>query len=445
MDAPTASPATEGGLVRAIGARQMTAGIINVIIGGGIFALPAAVALGVGSAAPLAYLICSVAMGLIVLCFAEAGSRVSLTGGPYAYSEIAFGPYVGFLCGVLNWLAGTFAIAAVSTVFSGTLARLVPALSGGVAEGIVLALLFGALSLVNVRGVSQGARLNEITAVAKLLPLILFVIIGAFFVQPEYLGLGELPSARALGATALTLIFAFAGMEAALIPSGEVKDPARTVPRALFTAMAVVTVMYIAIQMVAQGILGPALGDPAIGRAPLAAAAGKFLGSGGAAFMLVGAAISTFGYVSGMTLATPRALFAFARDGFAPRALARVHTQHHTPHIAIIVQSSIAFLLAASGTFIRLVNLANIALLLLYLTCCLAAWELRRRDVRAGGIPFRVPGGAVVPWLASAVIVGMLFSATNAELAIVGIALGAATLIFFVTRGRRGAVQPSAS
>ncbi len=438
MSTTAATTVTEQGLVRAMGTRALTAGIINVIIGGGIFALPAAVALGVGSAAPIAYLVCAVAMGLIVLCFAEAGSRVSLTGGPYAYAEVAFGPYVGFLCGVLLWLTACFATAAVSTVFSGTLARLVPALSGRVVEVIVLALLFGSLAAVNVRGVGQASRLNEITTLGKLLPLGLFVVVGAFFVRPDYLALGPLPSADTLGATTLTLIFAFAGLEAALVPSGEVKDPPRTVPRALFAAIALVTVMYIAIQFVAQGILGPSLADPAIGRAPLATAAGRFMGSGGALLMLIGAAISTFGYVSGMTLATPRALYAFGRDGFVPRALGAVHPRFHTPHVAIVVQTIIAFLLAASGTFIQLVNLANISVLLLYLTCCIAAWELRRRNVRAeGGIPFRVPGGGVIPWLAAAVIIGMLLSATQKEMLVVGLALGVATLVFFVTRSHR--------
>jgi len=157
-----------------------------------------------------------------------------------------------------------------------------------------------------------------------------------------------------------------------------------------------------------------------------------------ALLMLIGAAISTFGYVSGMTLATPRALYAFGRDGFVPRALGAVHPRFHTPHVAIVVQTVIAFLLAASGTFIQLVNLANISVLLLYLTCCIAAWELRRRNVRAeGGIPFRVPGGGVIPWLAAAVIIGMLLSATQKEMLVVGLALGVATLVFFVTRSHR--------
>jgi amino acid transporter len=332
-------------------------------------------------------------------------------------------------------------MAAVATVFSGTLARLVPALQSRTAEAVVLAILFAVLAWVNVRGVKQGTRLIEITTISKLLPLALFVVVGAFFIDGSNLAIESLPTAKTLGVTTITLIFAFAGVESALVPSGEVKEPHRTVPRALAGGMVLITLLYIAIQVVAQGILGPALSDPANARAPLAAAAERFMGSGGAMFMLIGAAISTFGYVSGMTLATPRALFAFGRDGFAPSALAKVHDRFHTPHVAIVAQVVIVFLLASTGTFLKLVQLANVSVLLLYLACCIAAWELRRRDVRAGGLPFRVPGGGVVPWIASAVIVAMLASATSDELLVVGVALAAATAIFFITRNRRRTLQ----
>ena len=445
MDASPPPSGTSPGLLRAIGVRGLTASIINITIGGGIFALPAAIAAGMGAASPLAFVVCALAMTLIVLCFAEAGSRVSLTGGPYAYVEVALGPFVGFLCGVLLWLTGIFATAAVATVFSGTLARLVPALQGRVAEAIVLAVLFVAMAWVNVRGVKQGTRLVEITTVSKLVPLLLFVAVGAFFVRGSNLAIESLPSASAFGVTTVTLIFAFAGVESALVPSGEVKEPHRTVPRALFFAILLITLLYIGIQVVAQGILGPALADPANARAPLAAAAERFMGSGGAIFMLAGAAISTFGYVSGMTLAAPRALYAFGRDGFAPTALAKVHDRFRTPHVAIIVQTAIVFALAASGTFIKLVKLANVSVLLLYLACCIAAWELRRRDVRSGGVPFRVPAGGLVPWIASAVILAILASATADELLVVGAALAVAAAIFIATGARRRALRPAES
>src|SRR5574341_1635398 len=109
----------EQALRRVIGPMVLAATIVNITVGGGIFRLPASVAASLGAAAPLAYIACAVAIGLIALCIADAGSRVSLTGGPYAYIEVAFGPFVGFLAGVLLWMLGTFAFAAVSVVFAG--------------------------------------------------------------------------------------------------------------------------------------------------------------------------------------------------------------------------------------------------------------------------------------------------------------------------------------
>src|SRR5687768_8932395 len=182
---PPQSQAQGDSLVRAIGTFGLAAGIINITIGGGIFRLPANVADSLGAAAPIAYLVCAVAMGLIVLCIADAGSRVALTGGPYAYVGTAFGGYAGFISGVLLWMLGTFATAAVSTVLASSVGLLVPALAGRAMEIAVLVAAYGFWSLINLRGVTLGVRLNSIATVAKLLPLLVVAIGGAFFIQSE--------------------------------------------------------------------------------------------------------------------------------------------------------------------------------------------------------------------------------------------------------------------
>ena len=441
MDRPApAVPLSERALVRALGPLALAASIVNVTIGGGIFRLPAEVAGQLGAAAPLAYLVCAVAMGLIVLCFAEAGSRVAMTGGPYAYVEVAFGPFVGFMAGVLLWLLGTFAVAAVSTVFADAIGALFPAAGGGGARGVVLAATFAVLAAVNVRGVKQGTRLNVVATAAKLLPLLLLIAVGAFAVRPENLRWAETPAPGAVAATAVVLIFAFSGIESALVPSGEVRDPARTVPRAILVAMVAVTVLYVALQLVVQGVLGADLAAPATKAAPLAEASARVLGPWGRTLLLVGAAVSMFGYVSGMTLAVPRALFAFARDGFLPRGVAAVHERYHTPHVAIVVQSVLVFLLAVSGEFGRLAILANVSALLLYLGCCAAAWQLRRRNVQSGGVPFRVPAAGLVPALAIAVIVWLLTSVGARDWLALGGALAAAAVVYAATRARRASL-----
>ena len=433
----TPSSVAERSLVRAIGTWALAAGIINITVGGGIFRLPADVGAALGPAAPLAYLVCAIAMGLIVLCFAEAGSRVSLTGGPYAYVELAFGPYIGFLTGVLLWLLGTTAVAAVSTVYATNAAKLFPMFEQPTMRAVLLIATFATVATVNILGVKQGSRLNGAATVAKLLPLVILVVAGVFFIDPTNLTVVSAPAAGDVTRASIVLIFAFAGLETALVPSGEVKDPARTVPRAVFVAMLAITLLYMALQLVAQGVLGEAL---ATSTTPLADAAGAVLGPWGRILLLAAVVISTFGYLSGMTLAVPRALFAFGRDGFLPRAVAAVHPRYHTPHVSIALQTTVACALAITSAFAPLAIIANVAALLVYFACAVAAWQLRRRNVQAGGIPFRVPGAALVPFLACAVIIGLLSSITLAEWRVLVLVLATASVLFFATRRRRAAV-----
>ena len=419
-------------LERTLGVRALAASILNITVGGGIFLLPAIVAASLGAAGWIAYLICAVAFGLIVLCFAEAGSRVSLTGGPYAYVGTVFGPFAGYLSGVLLYLFGTAAHAAVASGFTQAIAAIVPGLGSGSSRAILLVLMFTLFAAVNVRGVREGARLVELGTVAKLLPLLAFAVFGVFAISMSNLAWPGMPKAADIGRMSITLIFAFFGVESALVPSGEVRDPARTVPRAIAIAVTAVTALYLLVQLVAQGILGADLGNHQ--DAPLAAAASRAFGPAGGLLLLAGAAISMFSHVSGMMLAMPRSLFAFARDGYLPRGLARVSARSHVPANAIITHAAVTCALAVSGSFRSLVVYANIFALVLYLFCCVASFELRRRNISSGGTPFRVPGGGIVPVLASAVIVYLLTNATGVELLAAAVALVVASLLYAVRR-----------
>jgi amino acid transporter len=245
-----------------------------------------------------------------------------------------------------------------------------------------------------------------VATVAKLLPLLLVAVGGLFFIDSANLRVAAWPAAADVARTSLLLIFAFAGIEVALVPSGEVKDIARTVPRAIGIAMIGITALYISLQVSAQGILGAGLAQATV--SPLADAAGASFGSWARSLLLAGATLSMFGYLGGMTLSMPRMLFALARDGFLPRTLAAVHHVHRSPQAAIVTQSVIALALAITGTFERLAILANVSALALYFGCALAAWRLRSHAVSGQGLGFRVPFGGVIPWLACGVIVWLL-------------------------------------
>lgn len=425
-------------LVRAIGVVGLAAAIVNITVGGGIFRLPSNMAGTLGAAAPVAYVVCALAMGLIVLCIADAGSRVPLTGGPYAYIATAFGPYAGFISGVLLWMLGTFAAAAVATILASSIGILVPALSGALAQTAVLAGTLAFWTSVNARGVTLGSRLNSVATVAKVLPLVLLGVAGAFFIDVDNLRWTTTPAAGDVARSCLLLIFAFAGIEVALVPGGEVRDTARTVPRAIALAMVSISALYILLQVVAQGILGDGLADAKV--SPLADAAALSLGGWARAMLLGGAAISMFGYMGGVTLSMPRMVYAFARDGFLPRALARLDPGTQAPRRAIIFQAALTFVLAISGTFEKLAVLANISALVLYFGCALSAWRLRALHA-ASGTDTGATGilRSLVPWLACGVILWLMTGMTRGEWLALGICLAAASAIYALA-GRRRAV-----
>src|SRR5438067_203947 len=418
-------------LVRGIGIPALTANIVSSTIGAGIFVIPATVAQGLGPAAPLAFVCCAIAMVLFVTCFAIAGSRVSLTGGLYAYVEVAFGRYVGFLAGVLYGLTALGAVAGVVNVLVNSVAVIAPFLGDPVMRIVVMLLVYGSLVLINIRGVREGAGAVTVITFAKVLPLLLFIGLGIFFIHPVNLTWSAWPGSKALGDSVILLIFAFVGIEVALIPSGEVKNPSRTVPRAAYLALVITTIIYIMIQLVAQGTLGSELAN--YKDAPLAEAAAKFLGNIGRTVLLAGATISAFGFVTSDILSSPRMIFAFGRDGALPAWFAHVHPRYRSPDVAIITYAVLAFALSITGTFEKLAVLSNVAVLLMYLLCCAACWFLVQRDVRAGGAqPFNFPGMKLVPALAIAAIIWILTHATAWEFEVNGIVLAVASVFYFL-------------
>jgi len=422
-------------LVRGIGIPALTANIISSTIGAGIFVLPAAMSRALGPAAPVAFVCCAIAMVLFVTCFAIAGSRVSLTGGLYAYVEVAFGRYIGFLAGVLYGITALGAVAGVVNVLVNSIVIVAPFLGSGVMRIIVMIVVYGSLVVINVRGVRGGAGAVTVVTFAKLLPLLLFVCAGAFFIHPANLNWTAWPGSKSLGDAVILLIFAFVGIEVALIPSGEVKNPARTVPRSAYLALVITTIIYIMIQLVAQGTLGVDLAN--YKDAPLAEAAAKFLGNIGRTILLVGAAVSAFGFVTSDILSSPRIIFAFGRDGALPAWFAHVHPRYRSPDVAIVTYAVLAFALSITGTFEQLAVLSNVAVLLMYLLCCAACWFLVQRDIHADGQPFTFPSMKIVPALAIAAIIWILAHATVREFAVNGIVLAIASVLYVMRRQLR--------
>jgi len=251
---------TTSTLPRVIGVSGVAFTAFNCVVGVGIFGLPGIVAGVLGPAAVLAYAVCLVLFGLIALCLAEAGSRVSGAGGLYAYASAAFGPVVGGVAGVLMIFASSIGSAAALTrFFMDTLTGVLPFLTDPVWNFVAMVVLYGSIALINIIGTRDGNWLTITIGFLKFVPLALLIIVGAFFVVPGNLTWTELPTAGKIGDATLILFFAFVGIESALSVSGETNNPARTIPRALAMAIVMIALLYIGLQTVTQGVLGTAL------------------------------------------------------------------------------------------------------------------------------------------------------------------------------------------
>ena len=416
----TVTPVDDGrtassGLLRQVGVGGLALSVANMVVGVGIFGLPGIIAARIGPAAVLAYLACGVLAGLAALCSAEAVSRVPESGGIAAAARVAFGPIGGSVVGNLLWFAnGALASSAISVLLLNTLATLVPGLGAGPVRLAALALLYAGLAWANVLGVRGIIRVTGVVSIFKFAPLILLVGIGLAHVDPARLAIGPLPSLEQFSGTIVILFFAFQGAESALCASGETVRPARTVPLGVGLGLGLVGLLYLGLQTVGQGVLGPELARST--DAPLVAIAEAVFGPGGRRLILFATVMSVLGVLIVDTLATPRVLFALGGERLMPRGLARVHPEHRTPHVAIITYCAISFAMAASGTFRQLILFSASGTLLGNLITALAVLRLRRMPDAASRPGFRIAGGALVPVLTVLVIVAVLATLAPAEL-----------------------------
>jgi amino acid transporter len=409
---------------RALGLFSLIAIAVNGVIGSGIFVLPATVAALMGPASPAAYLVAAALTALVVLCFAEAGSRFDETGGPYLYARTAFGRFVGFEVGWMFFLSRLAAAGAIANACAAYAASFSPAVASGIGRAALLTAIIGGLAAVNVLGVRQGAAAVNVLTIAKLGPLLLLLAAGLTFVDPARFDLVPNLAAGGLREASLLLIFAFGGFENASVPAAEATRPRRDVPIALVTAIGVTAILYVLIQIVALSVLPGLATDPT----PLASAAAAIFGGRGRAIVTAGALLSTIGSLSALALVGPRILFALSAWGDLPAPLSRVHPRFRTPHVAIIWFAGIAWLASVAANFSQLAIVSAIARLLFSASTCLAVPLLRRRQPSANA--FVLPGGALVPIAAAAASVWLLTGITRGQ-AIAGAAALALGLLLY--------------
>ena len=413
------------GLVRGIRQWDLIGLVINAIIGAGIFVLPAKAFGLIGSYSLIAFVVCAFVVVLIILCFAEVSSRFTETGGPYRYASAAFGPAVGFQVGWMNWIARVSAYATNCNLLIVYLSFFWPAAASGMRRALVITAITLSLTIINYIGVRDAAITSNVFSIAKLLPLLLFISVGLFFLSPDNFTLGAYPGYGSFSNAVLLLIYAFTGFENAGVPAGEIVNPRRTLPIAILVAIVIVAALYLLIQAVSIGTLSN-LGET---ERPLAEAASKFMGPIGASIIAAGAITSVVGNLNVNILSTPRILFAMSLDQALPRSLAAVSPRFRTPHVAIVITALLMLALTLSSTLIYALTVSTIARLLGYGATCAALPTLRRKQ-DAPPAMFTVPGGAVISVVAVLLSVWLLSNSTLEEARDSAIAAAAGLLIY---------------
>jgi APA family basic amino acid/polyamine antiporter len=403
--------------------------VINGVIGAGIFGLPSKIFSLSGAHSIIAFGVCAICVSLIVLCFAEVASRFSGTGGPYLYARETFGPTSGFTVGGLVWIARITSFAANCSLLPTYLDLFFPGAGSGFPRALIIMAIVATLAFLNVTGVRLVANASNTFAIGKLLPLGLFIIVGLFFLNPSRFSFATAPSYHSFSQSVLLLVYAFTGFEMAVIPGGEIRNPQRNLPAALLSGMAIVVVFYVLIQVVCIGTL-PGL---ATSQRPLADAASRFLGTGGAIMITAGMVVSLAGNLNVLILSASRVLFAMGESGDLPAALAFIHRRHRTPVVSIVLTTAVMLVLTLSGTFIYLITLSTISRLVTYFGTCAALLVLRRRAT-APRAAFLMPAGTVIASAAVILMFWLISNCTLREARDTGIALAFGLCIYAVNR-----------
>jgi basic amino acid/polyamine antiporter, APA family len=420
--------------VRSIGRWTMTALVINCIIGGGIFGVPGELTRLLGRASPIAMIFAALGMAVIMACIAEVASQFSEPGGPYLYVRTAFGRFIGMQIGWFHLLAVVGAVAALASLFVDYFATFVPWMLNTWERGLLIGILIAIPAVVNCLGVRSGARLNNVTTLAKLSPLALLIMFGVvrFAQQPQTIHPSEIASpglsnwVRAM----VFLVFTFGGWEDALIPSGEIREPRRTIPFGAGTGLIACSAIYALLQFTTVTTIGTKMTER-----PLADAASVLLGRGGAEFVAIAVMVSTYGWISAHMLNAPRLLYSLAAQGDFPGLFARLHPRFHTPVAAIGFYAFLGWVLALSGTFLWIVALSAGFMTVYYAATCASLIQLRRSHPNADAL--RIPLGSVLSVLGVAISVSLMTGLHRGEVLLMCVMVLVATANWLWASRRR--------
>jgi len=405
---------------------------VNAIIGSGIFLFPGLLAREAGPASILAFLVCGFLLISVALCYAELGSMYSRNGGSYVYAREAFGPIPGFGVGWISWVTAIFSWAAVANAVSPYLGYFHPFFGTYLAGKCIAVIMMAAFGAVNYRGIKPGARVVNVLTVAKVLPLVLFVLAGSFFINGAHYKPFWGTGTGSFNYAVFLALWALQGFETTPIPSGESQNPQKAVPIAALGSLIFCACMYVLIQAVAVGVYADLASS---GTRPLAEACAQFLGPAGGSIIALGAVISMIGYNAGNALGSPRFLSALAEDRFLPGSLAAAHPRFLTPSGSILITTVLACIAALFFNFASLVALSNVAVVAQYLSTCSALLWLRRTQPGLTR-PFRTPCGTAVALSGCAISLWLIKQVRPADLVLSAavLAVGFLCMWFFKSK-----------
>ncbi|MDD1663524.1 MAG: APC family permease [Methanomicrobiales archaeon] len=403
--------------------------VIGTVIGADIYIASALTAGLIGPFAIVVWVAAAVCATVLALVFAYCSCYLPLVGGPFAYVSEAFDDFYGFLAGWSLWIAEILALPVFAIAFVKYLEFIIPL--DTLTEILVKGTFLGILTLVNIAGVRAAGKLNDLLTMVKLLPLLALVVagLGTFLLSPGRLLANYTPLAP-LGfsnfGTALVLIFwAYVGFEMGTLPAAEVKDPAKTIPRAIISGMLVVTLFYLSTNFVVFGMVP--WQTLATSSTPLILVGGALFGAAGAVVMTAGALVSVSGSDESGILGTARLSYAMAIDGLFPRVFSLVHPRYNTPYAALIAEGILAFLLSMVAGISGLISFSVFNMAFSFLLTCLALTILSRgkqKDLR---------GQRVLPWAGAAICLYLIVSTSAFDKLLGGLVIlaGIPIYVFF--------------
>ena len=401
--------------------------VINGVIGSGIFGLPSKALKEIGVYSIAAFLVCAVAVFIIILCFAEVSSRFDKTGGPYLYALSSFGPLPAFLTGWLLLVTRFITYAALINLLVTYLSVFSDWFELRSSRIITIVLLTLFLAYVNHIGVKNSTRINNFLTIAKLVPLLLFIIVGFFFISPGNYEVKEIPDFTSFSSTVLLLVFAFGGFESVLVNSGEVKNPEKNLPFALLLAALIIAGIYMLVQIVSIGTL-PSL---ASADKPLAEAANLFVGKPGAIVIALGAMFSVAGTLNAIMLVGSRLPFAFSEENQFPKVFSFIHPKYKTPTWSLLLFMGITIIISLNYSFLKAASLSAITRVMIYGIVCITLIILRKKKQEQKNF-FKIKYGTAIAILGALITIWLLSSATVKELKHVGVAIGIGLLVYLL-------------